>query len=354
MNKMISINDISISPRLPKSRGMRVKGVIKDFEYEKYLQNGYGDNIAKNEGIDIKKRDIIARAIQAEEWYPLHYSKPATMEETDVEGMFNQLSGFTTKSGHKKAQKFTMTFYVVEFFDAPDGDGVMQSAEFWRRAWRSRENVPEEFDYIKSDYRTKNILQAVVQLLKLSNYEKQDDGTYLRKNVASCLKSVGIKHPTDSWINDVRRELGDISVMVEADDFDITDKHKEKYQKLKESKIILTKTFSASKDSKYDAELLETIEDEIVDNENDIKNKLNKKENVGISVIGKTTNAILEKADKIRETKKDVMLQNFEKRMKSWRVIINLVDKHNFSMKDAFQIFWRGQKPDEKEGEIYE
>ena len=33
------------------------------------------------------------------------------------------------------------------------------------------------------------------------------------------------------------------------------------------------------------------------------------------------------------------MLQNFEKRMKSWRVIINLVDKHNFSMKDAFQIF---------------
>ena len=59
MNKMISINDISISPRLPKSRGMRVKGVIKDFEYEKYLQNGYGDNIPKNEGIDIKKEILL-------------------------------------------------------------------------------------------------------------------------------------------------------------------------------------------------------------------------------------------------------------------------------------------------------
>tara|TARA_Y100000817_G_scaffold196552_1_gene153754 strand:- start:857 stop:1924 length:1068 start_codon:yes stop_codon:yes gene_type:complete len=355
MNEMVKIEDLTIPPNKPTARGMKVIGIYKDFDYENGLENGYGKNIAKEEGINEKIRDTIARAIDAKKWEPLHYPKPATMEKTDVEGIFTHLTGFTTLSGHRKAKKSTMTFYVVEFEDAPDEDGVMQTADFWRRSWRTRENVPEEFDYIKSDYDTKNIVVATVQLLNLSNYQKQNDGTYQRKNIASCLKSAGIKNPTDKWINDVRKELGhDTSVMTETDDFDITDEHKEKHQKLKESPIILTKTFSDIKDSKYDAELLESIEEQIVEHENVIKDKLNKKEDLSICVVAKTKNAILEKADKIRNNKKNTILDNFQNRMNRWRVIINLVDKNNLDIEDAFQIFWRGQKPDEKEGEIYE
>ena len=350
MNGIVNIEDFTVIPNKPKARGMRVIGIISEFNYENGLENGYGKNIAKKEGIDEKKRDIIAKAIKQGEWQPYYYPKPATMEKTDVERIFRQLTRFTTLSGHRKAKKSTMMFYVIEFFDAPDEDGVMQTAEFWRRAWRTKENVPEEFDYIKSDYKEKNILQSAEELLSLSNYQEQDDGTYLRSNIASVLRSVGIKNPNDRWINNVRKQMGNnTGVMTDADDFDVTGN-----PKLENTLIVLTKTFSQIKDGKYDNEVLEDMEDAIVENKDDIVGRLKNGKNFKISVVGRTTGAILEKAEKIRKSKPNTIKDVFKKRYESWKVISELIEEHDFDIDDVFNMFWRGQKPDEKDGELYE
>ena len=156
---MIKINEYKVPPNIPKARGMRVVGIFPEFDYKNKLENAYGKNVAKEEDIDLNVRDTIAKAIGSEEWNPEHYPKPATMEKTDVEDIMRQLTGYTTRSGHIKAKQKTMFIYLVEFFDAADESGVMQPAAWWRRAWRTKENVPEEFDYIKSKYHRNNILK---------------------------------------------------------------------------------------------------------------------------------------------------------------------------------------------------
>ena len=223
---MIEVDDYRILPNIPKSKGMRVVGIYPKFDYKNKLANAYGQNIAKEEGIDEKVRDTIAKLIKEGKWKPEHYPKPATMEKTDVEDIFNQLTGFTTRSGHIKALEDTMFIYLVDFFDEADEDGVMQPAEFWRRAWRTRENVPEDSDYVKSDYHKHNIIKAAAELLKLGAYTEVD-GVYARNNIVAVLKSIGISNPTDNWVNDVRAQINPtVGVMTNAEDFDLTDNPK--------------------------------------------------------------------------------------------------------------------------------
>ena len=138
-------------------------------------------------------------------------------------------------------------------------------------------------------------------------------------------------------------------VMTNADDFDVTGN-----PKLKNSLIVLTKTFSQIKDGKYDNEVLEDMEDAIVENKDDIVDRLKNGQNFNISVVGKTKNAILEKAENIRKSKPNTLKDGFKKRYESWKEINELIEKHNFDIDDVFNMLWRGQKPDEKEGELYE
>jgi hypothetical protein len=350
MNKMKTVDDYKVPPNVPKAKGMRVVGIYPDFDYKNNLQNAYGENIAKEEGIDEKVRDTIAKAINADEWKPEHYPKPATIEKTDVKGMHNQLTGFTTRSGHIKANKDTMFVYEVEFFDAPDDNGVMQPAKFWKRAWRTKENVNEEFDYIKSKYNQNNVIKGAAELLEIGAYATDDEGKYQRSNISSCLKSVGIVNPSDTWINLVREKINPlVGVMTNAEDFDTTDN-----SKLKDSVIVTAKTFSDIKDPKADSQTVDALEKQIADKADEIKKKLENKEEFDISVVAKTKGALMEKATKIRESKGKTFLDIHKERYERYKVIHDLVENHGFSLEDVLKVFWRGQKPDETQGEIYD
>tara|TARA_Y100000114_G_scaffold43623_1_gene39114 strand:+ start:108 stop:1178 length:1071 start_codon:yes stop_codon:yes gene_type:complete len=356
MNEIFKIDDFNVSPNIPKSTGMRVIGIYPDFDYKNQLDNAYGKNIAKLEGTDEKIRDIICEAIKSKQWKPEHYPKPATMEKTDVDGIFNQLTGFTSRSGHLKASNEgcsdgdTMFIYLVEFFDAPDDDGVMQPAEYWRRAWRTKENVKEDFDYIKSDYNNENTLNAAADLLPKSNYVPDDDGVYMRSNIVAVLKSIGIKNPSDTWINNVRAKINpNVGVMTNAEDFDTTDN-----VKLKDSIITTANTFGGIKDPKMDSQTIDDIEEQIFDNADKIKDKLESDKPFNITIVGKTKNAMIDKAEKIRGAKKDTLICIFEKRVQNYRVIIDLIDNHGFSAERAIKTLWRGQMPNEEEGELYD
>ena len=349
MSEMVELDDYNVKPHAPSAKGMRVLGIFPEFPYKEKLANAYGQNIAKEEGIDESIRDTIAKSIKSGEWKPWHYSKPATMEKTDVENINNLLTGFSTMAGHNLADKNTMFIYLVEFFDAPDDSGVMQPADHWRRAWRTRENVEEEFDYIKSKYKHHNILKAAASLLKLGNYAPDDNGVYGRNSISSVLKSVGIKNPTNNWINGVREHINpNVGVMTNANDFDVSDN-----PKLSKSIFHVTKTFSHVIDGKYDAEVLNDIENQIVENQNTIEENLKEEKDFEVSVVAKTKNAIIEKADKIRENKPKTILDDFEQRLENYRIIIDLIDNHGFKLDNTMKFWWRGQKPNEKAGEIY-
>lgn len=356
VSNLVNIDDYRVKPNIPNVRGMRVIGIYKEFDYRNGLQNAYGRNIAKEEGVDETVRDTICEAIKAKQWKPEHYPKPATMEKTDVKNIFNQLTGFTTRSGHLKASEEgcsdgdTMFIYLVEFYDAPDDDGVMQSADFWRRAWRSRENFPEDFDYIKSKYHKENILKGATDCLQTSNYVPDDDGVYARNNIVAVLRSIGMKNPSDTWINDVRARINpNVGVMTNAEDFDTTGN-----VKLKDSVITTTKTFGSIKDPKMDSQTVDNIEEQIFSNVDTIKDKLTNEKHFNITVVGKTKNAMIEKAEKIREGKKDALVSIIEKRVKFYRVIIDLVDNHGFDVETALKTIWRGQMPNEEEGKLYD
>lgn len=351
MSKMINIEDFTVPPNIPKATGMRVIGIYPKFDYKNKLENAYGQNIAKLKGIEEKIRDTIAEAIKENRWYPYYYPKPATMERVeDVADIMRQLTGFTTRSAHIKQKKDTMFFYLVEFFATADEHGAMQSAEYWRRAWRTQENVNGKFDYIKTDENSKDILAGAKDLLIQSNYKKQDDGTYLRANIVSVLKSCGITNPTDTWINAVRESLdNNVGVMTNAEDFDVSDN-----EKLEDSVIVVTKTFGQVKDAKMDSQVLDDIEQKIVTNKDTIKDKLEKEEPYNISVVGKTKDAAIEKATKIRDGKKQVLLDLHKIRFDNHEVIRDLVINHGFSLEDALKNFWRGQYPHETQGEIYD
>ena len=353
MGALVKIEEYKVSPNIPKARGMRVLGVIPDFEYKNKLQNAYGQNIAKDEGIDPAVRDLIARALTEEDgdnWNPQYYPKAATIEETDVDGIFNQLTGFTTRSGHIQAKKETMLVYLVEFFEDADEDGVIQSAEYWKRAWRSKENIEEEFDYIKSDYKKENIHIAASDLLQKSAYKPKDNGVYLRKNIAAVLKSLGIKHPSDKWINDVREKINpSIGVMTNADYFPIKDN-----PKLKDSVIVTTKTYGGMTDPKMDSQTIDAIQNEIFNNSEIIKDKLKNKETFDITVVGRTTGVLLENASKVRKEKTKIIKSGLQKRISDARVIIDLIDNHGLDLDEAVKTAWCGQKPDETEGQLYD
>ena len=354
MGALIKIEDYQVPPNTPKARGMRVLGIFPHFGYKDKLQNAYGKNIAKDEGVDPAVRDLIARALTEEDgdnWNPQYYSKAATIEKTDVEGMYNQLTGFTTRSAHIQAKKETMLVYLVEFFEEADEDGVIQSAEYWKRAWRSRENVQEEFDYIKSDYKKENVMIAASNLLQKSTYKPKDDGIYLRKNIAAVLKTLGIKNPSDKWINDVREKVNPSDgVMTNAEDFDITDN-----PKLKDSVIVTTKTYGGVKDPKMDSQTIDAIQNEIFNNSEIIKDKLKNKETFDITVVGKTTGVLQEKALKVRKQKKKTITSGLLKRYETWKVIIELVDEYGLDLETAIKMVWRGQMmPNEVEGQLYD
>ena len=345
---MITTDDYKVPPNIPKSRGMRVVGIYPEFDYKNKLANAYNKNIAKEEGVDGKIRDTIADAIKEGNWKPAHYPKPATMEKTDVADINSLLTGFTTMSAHIKALQDTMFIYLVEFFAAPDEDGVMQPAKFWRRAWRTKENVSEPHDYIKSEYKKHNIIKCAAELLKLGAYTAVD-GVYARNNIVAALKSVGIANPSDNWVNVVRGEINpSVGVMTNAEDFDTTDN-----PKLKDSVIVTAKTFSAEKDPKADSQTVDALEKQIVKQADEIKKKLKREEKFGISVVGKTVSVIVEKATTIRETKKQRFIDIHKERHANHKVINDLIENHNFSLEDVLEIYWRGQKPDEKAGEIY-
>ena len=82
--------------------------------------------------------------------------------------------------------------------------------------------------------------------------------------------------------------------------------------------------------------------------------RLKNGKNFKISVVGRTTGAILEKAEKNRKSKPNTIKDVFKKRYESWKVISELIEEHDFDIDDVFNMFWRGQKPDEKDGELYE
>ena len=347
--KITKIEDFKVPPNIPKARGMEVIGIVEEFDYVNGLENAYGDNIAKEEGIDEKTKDIIADAIKADEWYPYYYPKPPTMEATDVEGKYRQLTGFTTRSGHIKAKKKTMLMYLIKFKDAVDENGVMQSADFWRRAWRTKENVIEKFDFIKTPENRRNILKGAKESLDKSSYVKKD-GEHLRRNISAVLVAQGISNPTDKWINDVRDYMGSSAVMTNADDSDVSSN-----EKLKDSVIVVTKTFGEIKDAKMDSQVLDDIEENIVKKKDEIIERLeDENRETHISVVGKTLGAAIEKADKIRDNKKQTLLNLYKIRFDNHEVIRDLVINHGFSLEDALKTFWKAQKPDEKKGEIYE
>jgi len=345
---MISIDDYTVPPNMPEARGMRVIGVFPEFDYVNSLANGYGTNIAKEEGVDEVVRDTIRGAIKDEQWKPAHYNKPATMEKTDVEGINNLLTGFTTLAAHIGLVP-TMFIYLVEFFDAPDHNGVMQTADYWRRAWRTKENVEEKYDHIKSKYKKKNILRGAADLLNLGSYTPNDEGVYQRSNIVAVLKSIGIANPTDTWVNDVRENINpSVGVMTNADDFDVSDN-----PKLKKSVIIETKTFGQKSDPKMDSQTVDALEEQIVNQSKVIEKKLKNDEKFDITVVGKTLGVRIEKADEIREIKPSIILDIYKKRYNNYMVIDNLIKNHGFDLEEALQFMWRGQKPDEESGEIY-
>jgi len=136
--------------------------------------------------------------------------------------------------------------------------------------------------------------------------------------------------------------------MTNAEDFDVTDD-----PKLKEAVIVTTKTFGCITDPKMDSQVVDEIEKQIVDNADVIKKKLEDKEEFDIAVVGKTSSAAIELAEKIRKGKLEILLDIHKERYKNYKVIDDLVENHDFSLEDALKVMWRGQKPDETAGEIY-
>jgi len=344
----MKIKDFEMTPRIPKSTGMEVIEVFDDFDYKNKLENAYGDNGAKLSGTDEKIRKLMAKAIDKGEWKPEYYPKPATMVATAMTGKYRQITGFTTRSAYILAGKDTMFIYLVKFFEAKDEDGVMQPSNYWEQVWRTKENVNGEFDYIKTPEDKENIKYGAKNALEKGNYTKGDNDTYSKKDITTVLKQLDVANPSDNWINEVRAYLGSAGVMTNAEDFDVSDN-----KKLEDSLIIITKTFGSIKDPKMDSQVVDSIEQGIVNNENAIRDKLEKKEPYNISVVGKTLNADIEKSEKIRDSKKQIFLDIFEARYKRYKIIDKLIDD-GFSLRDALESLWRGQKPDEEEGELYD
>ena len=103
-----------------------------------------------------------------------------------------------------------------------------------------------------------------------------------------------------------------------------------------------------------DSQTIDDIEEQIFDNVDTIKDKLENDKPFNIAIVGKTKNAMIDKAEKIRGAKKDTLICIFEKRVQNYRVIIDLIDNHGFSAERAIKTFWRGQMPNEEEGELYD
>ena len=144
----------------------------------------------------------------------------------------------------------------------------------------------------------------------------------MRSNIVAVLKSIGIKNPSDTWINNVRAKINpNVGVMTNAEDFDTTDN-----VKLKDSIITTANTFGGIKDPKMDSQTIDDIEEQIFDNVDTIKDKLENDKPFNIAIVGKTKNAMIDKAEKIRGAKKDTLICIFEKRVQNYKNILERAD----------------------------
>ena len=175
---------------LPKSKGMRIVGIIDAFEYNKYLEgieaSDWGNDV-RSELYDTPKTvSKFMTAIKEGTYLPKIYMGP-TMSETGK--MKNGVSMYALETGwhrvtaHIGSKIDTMYFVVVEFFDFEG-----KSAAYWRGVWKALENK-ENTEVIKTTRKGKDLPNKIIKMIdeKTIPSVKKD----LKKNIIKALDDMG-------------------------------------------------------------------------------------------------------------------------------------------------------------------
>lgn len=175
-----------LNENLPKSPGMRIVGIIDNFEYTKYLE-GYGTADWKNDvrsELDDTPKTIadFESSLKNGTYLPKIYMGP-TMSETGkmVNGvpMYALETGWHRVNAHEGLEISTMYFVVVEFFDFKG-----KPAAYWRGVWKARENA-KTTEMVKNERKGRDLPVKIMNMIgeKSIPSTKKD----LRKNIIDAL-----------------------------------------------------------------------------------------------------------------------------------------------------------------------
>jgi len=202
------IRPSELNENLPKSKGMRIVGMMDAFEYKKYL-NGWGTadwtNDVRSETEDSLKTIAEFRGTITDGLYLPKIHIGPTMSETgkfkDGSPMYDLETGWHRVNAHDGLDIDTMYMVVVEFFNFKG-----KSAAYWRGVWKALENK-KRGGFVQNERKGRDLPVKIATMIE----DKTIPSTkkYLKKNILEALMNMDA---TEAEVNDalpkIWEELG--------------------------------------------------------------------------------------------------------------------------------------------------